>query len=189
MGLPTFIEEMLEQALCFNIAFLTCIGKKPLFCEEDTTPVYEPKATRPLSIVNSDNRLMANALLIKMAPTIERWVSEAQRGFLTNRFLLQNVVDVDFEAMKVSLRSSNGAIVLFDFEAAFPPLNHSFLWATLEHLGLPLPDGKSLPLLLQQQQTPEFHCQERHPTRMPAVPTSFRNCCGYSSVKAGKRIS
>ena len=81
-------EQMLELAPCFNIAFLSCIGKKPIFCEDDSTPVYEPKGTRPLSIVNSDNRLMANALRLKMAPTIEKWVSKAQRGFLTDRSLL-----------------------------------------------------------------------------------------------------
>ena len=41
--------------------------------------------------------------------------------------------------MKISLRHPHGAIVLFDFEAAFPSVSHVFLWKTLESLGVPEP--------------------------------------------------
>ena len=51
--------------------------------------------------------------------------------------MLANVVDVDFHAMKISLRHPHGAIVLFDFEAAFPSVSQEFMWETLGHIGLP----------------------------------------------------
>ena len=41
--------------------------------------------------------------------------------------------------MKISLRHPHGAIVLFDFEAAFPSVSHVFLWKALESLGVPAP--------------------------------------------------
>ena len=51
--------------------------------------------------------------------------------------MLQNVIDVDWNAMTVSLKSKHGALVLFDFRAAFPSVSHPFLKKCLELLGLP----------------------------------------------------
>ena len=39
--------------------------------------------------------------------------------------------------MKVSLAGSKGAVVLFDFEAAFPSISQSFLLDMLQRVGLP----------------------------------------------------
>ena len=39
--------------------------------------------------------------------------------------------------MSVSLRSRGGAIILFDFKAAFPSLSIEFLMAALEMIGMP----------------------------------------------------
>ena len=64
-------------------------------------------------------------------------ISEKQQGFLKGRFLLKNVVDIDTEARRVSLISKDGALVLFDFEAAFPSISHDFLIEILDVLGLP----------------------------------------------------
>ena len=51
--------------------------------------------------------------------------------------MLSNVVDIDYEAMRVSLVHEHGALVLFDFQAAFPSMAHSYLRKVLSHLGLP----------------------------------------------------
>jgi hypothetical protein len=53
--------------------------------------------------------------------------------------MLNNVLDIDMESMKVSIRSARGAIVLFDFQAAFPSLAHEYLWTTLSVWGVPHP--------------------------------------------------
>ena len=51
--------------------------------------------------------------------------------------MLLNLIDVDTAAQKVSVKSSRGAIVLFDFRAAFPSMNHAFIWETLTIAGIP----------------------------------------------------
>ena len=38
----------------------------------------------------------------------------------------------------ISLLSKKGAILLFDFRAAFPSLNHSYMWDVLSAVGLPV---------------------------------------------------
>ena len=51
--------------------------------------------------------------------------------------MLRNIVDIDFEAMKVSLRHREGVLILFDFAAAFPSISHVFMHRVLSHIGLP----------------------------------------------------
>ena len=59
----------------------------------------------------------------------------SQQGFLKGRSLLKNVVDIEYEAMKVSLQGPDGAMVLFDFRAAFPTVSQTYLHQVLERLG------------------------------------------------------
>ena len=72
-----------------------------------------------------------------MEPVMNEWVSQMQRGFLGGRSMLSNVLDIDFEATKVSLKHPHGAIVLFDFAAAFPSISQEYMWEVLGHIGLP----------------------------------------------------
>ena len=51
--------------------------------------------------------------------------------------MLSNIIDIDYESMRVSLKHKRGTILLFDFKAAFPSVSHSFLFHSLENLGLP----------------------------------------------------
>jgi hypothetical protein len=60
-----------------------------------------------------------------------------QKGFLKGRSMLSNVVTIDHEAMRVSLQCDSGAIVLFDFKAAFPSIDRDFMIHSLEWLGMP----------------------------------------------------
>ena len=109
----------------FNVGILCCLPKKPSGVDNVMGEFFAAEDTRPLSIVNTDNRLIANAYRHRWEPVFAEWVSECQRGFLPGRSLLSNVVDVDCEAMTVSLKYAGGAIVLFDFKAAFPSISHA----------------------------------------------------------------
>ena len=51
--------------------------------------------------------------------------------------MLANVVDVDFQAMTISLNHARGALILVDFKAVFPSISHSYLHMVLQHTGLP----------------------------------------------------
>ena len=126
-----------EQSHEFNLSILCLLPKKPTGVDETLGTYFHPKDTRPLSISNVDNRLLASAARVAWEPILERWVSKCQRGFLKGRVMLQNVIDVDWVAMTVSLKSEHGALVLFDFRAAFPSVSHPFLMKCLELLGLP----------------------------------------------------
>ena len=56
--------------------------------------------------------------------------------------------------MRISLHTTGGAIVLFDFKAAFPSLSIEFLMAVLELMGMPGAARNLIAALYYEQ-----HCQ------------------------------
>ena len=130
-------DEAAENEHNYNLSSLICLPKKPSGCDEEVGEYYSPGNTRPLSIVNTDNRLVANAARLHWEQTLVNWVSSNQQGFLPGRSLLSNLITLDSAAMETALRCPDGAIVLFDFKAAFPSLAPEFLFRTLRELGLP----------------------------------------------------
>ena len=134
----------------FNLGILCCLPKKPAGTHENLGDFYSPSDTRPLSIVNTDNRLIASALRLAWEPIFNKWVSKVQRVFLKGRSMLANVIDIDEASMTVSLKEKYGGLVLFDFKAAFPSLSHDYLFSCLEHLGVPAFALNAIKLLYSQ---------------------------------------
>ena len=121
----------------FNAALLFLIPKKstghdPLYGE-----FYEPGETRPISVTNFDNRIMANAVRFRLEPIFDAWVSDDQRGFISGRSMLLNVVEIDQIMQETSLLHEQGACFLFDFKAAFPSVSQDFLLAMFGAVGIP----------------------------------------------------
>ena len=115
---------------------MVCLPKSTTETTEDGKDIYEAANTRPLSIGNTDNRIMCSAARIRWETIFKDWVSPYQKGFIRGRSMLSNVFTIDHEAMKISLLHDNGAILLFDFKAAFPSIEREFMMKTLEWIGL-----------------------------------------------------
>ena len=121
----------------FNFAFLALIPKGSQ--EEDSRLIARtPEDTRPLSLSNSDCKILANALKATMEDAVGRWAIKAQRRFLKDRKMLENILDVETQAMEMAARlGQRSALILMDFGAAFPSLSHDFLWLVLAQIGVP----------------------------------------------------
>ena len=65
----------------FNLGLLVCIPKKVDEHHPQHGAVYTAEGTRPLSIVDIANRILANAYRYRWQPTLAAWVSPEQRGF------------------------------------------------------------------------------------------------------------
>ena len=98
---------------------------------------YSGDNTRPLALVNTDNRILASAARMAWEPLLEKYISKQQQGFLKGRSMLSNIIDIDFQAMTVSLKCEKGAMFFFDFKAAFPSVAHAFLKQSLHLIGVP----------------------------------------------------
>ena len=73
----------------FNSASMVFIPKKTAH-EANGIRYHLPGEVRPLSLVNTDNRLMANAYRLRVEPLLDKVISPAQRGFLPGRSMLSN---------------------------------------------------------------------------------------------------
>ena len=85
----TLIDEAYrDQPDTYNSSLLVCLPKKAGGATADGTPVYDPDATRPLSLVNCDNRIVAAAAKRRWERTFSAYVHPSQRGFLPGRSIL-----------------------------------------------------------------------------------------------------
>ena len=64
---------------------IVCVPKKVDERHPQHGKVYTAAGTRPLSIVDTANRILANAYRYRWEPTLAAWVSPEQRGFLPGR--------------------------------------------------------------------------------------------------------
>ena len=129
-----------------NHALLALIPKQTE-AEDSTLGLFRHlKNLRPLSMSNTDVKIFAMALNAVVAPALPSWARPEQNGFIMERIILQNVVDVESSALEAALRACmqsgpdlllNPAAIFFDFGAAFPSLAQLFLWLLLGFIGFP----------------------------------------------------
>ena len=121
----------------YNRGTLCCIPKGDGEPHEAGGRVWKAANTRPLSIVDMDNRIVALAFRHRWQKRINAWVSPAQRGFLPKRSMLANVVQMEARALSTAARHHRGAAILIDFKAAFPSISHEYLHTCLQAVGFP----------------------------------------------------
>ena len=167
------------------------IPKKPVAHHHDIGDVYAPEGTRPLSIVDTSNRILANAFRHRWEPQLAQWISPAQRGFLPGRSILANVVDIEEASVLAALQEDEYAVSLFDFAAAFPSVSQDYLLRALEHIGLPphalhairaFYDNNRCRLAFGGQLWGGVPARGGDPPRMPTLAPTF--CCHYGPVPA-----
>ncbi len=121
----------------FNIGNMVFLPKKVAGCDPELGDFYTANDTRPLVLVNTDNRIIAGALRYKLEPILAKRISHMQHGFLSGRSMLGNSVDIQHAAQLTAMKHSKGGLLLLDFKAAFPSLGHRYLHTVLGALGLP----------------------------------------------------
>ena len=130
-------DDTLAEGHSFNLGLLICLGKEPRAQDLDHGAVLRESNTRPLRIVNTDNRILANAARLRWERILNPWISPQQQGFLGNRSILKNVLDIDYASMVTALSSEEGALILFDFASAFQSIAQTYMMELLNALGLP----------------------------------------------------
>lgn len=107
---------------------------------DETGPVREAEACRPLSLRNSDSKVMASAVNRKAAGPAAAAAHPSQRGVIKGRQLTANVVELDAHSRVASFvaraaPAMDPLAALFDFLAAFPSVCQAFVLAALASGG------------------------------------------------------
>ena len=99
----------------FNDALLCCLPKKPCEISPELGEIYAWEDTRPLVLVNIDNRIIASAARGCWEGIVDRdYTSIHQQGLLKGRLMINNILEVDYSAISVSPLHEKGALLLFD---------------------------------------------------------------------------
>jgi ribonuclease HI len=94
--------------------------------------------TRPISVTNAENRLIAKMVNDLMMPAAAAFLHPAQKGFVPGRQGVDNVVDFT-QAYYSSLSAKQQRyVLLLDTKKAFDSLDHDFIRAVLTLIGLPI---------------------------------------------------
>ena len=116
-----------------------CLQKGDKPDGSDRCALRSAKDTRPLSGSNCDAKSVVSTFRFKVDPILQWWAHSSQHGFIGNRSMLENVVDIDTHSISATLNPDNKAVLLlFDFSAAFPSIAHAFIWLALEMMGFPI---------------------------------------------------
>ena len=137
----TFIEayqdECQEGEHNYNTSTLVCLPKEATGEDPELGAYYAPSATRPLSIVNADNRIIASAMRARWEEHLKLYVRERQQGFLKGRSMIKNLLEVETAMLLTALEDDKGAAIFLDFEAAFPSIAQGYTATVLKQVGVP----------------------------------------------------
>lgn len=128
----------------FGQSTLVC-PPKPSATMTTQGAIVEPQQTRPLSLRNSDAKVITGVVAHALKPGHNEHVVPTARGFTAHRQLAQNAVDLDSAARACGLFLPpavsifwRAVLVMFDVKAAFPSVSPALLLILFRWLALPL---------------------------------------------------
>lgn len=108
------------------------------------SPIYKEKGERtkvvnyrPITLLNTDYKLLSKILAIRLADVAPGIVHPAQAGFVPGRRLRNHTQLAKMMINWAEATEVNGAIVALDQEKAYDKIAHDYLWKVLEVFGIP----------------------------------------------------
>ena len=90
------------------------------------------KNWRPVSVLNTDYKILTKALSNRLQPLLSKLISSDQVGYIKDRQIADNIRIIDDIMSYTHLKHLPGYILLVDFEKAFDSVEWSFLYKTLK---------------------------------------------------------
>ena len=106
----------------------------PIFKKKDPSEICN---YRPITLLNTDYKILTKTLAIQLMDNIETLVHEDQAGFIPNRSIFDHIRLAKAIINYAEITEENGAIVALDQEKAYNKIRHDYLWKTLEAFNLP----------------------------------------------------
>ena len=118
----------IDPASKFNEGWMCPIYKKG---ERDNIANY-----RPITILNTDYKIMTKALASKLAEAAPSLIHRDQAGFIKGRSIYNQVKLAKLTIDYGRIMECNGAIVALDQEKAYDKILHPYLWQVLEKFDI-----------------------------------------------------
>lgn len=126
----------------FNLGVLYLLPKKDTGLASDT---------RPISVTNSSNRIIAKILIGCILPHIQEFLNESQRGSIAGRRGEENIRRIN-ELLHAAIddpEAANAYFLFIDTRKAFDSIHHEFIKEALYKFGLPVEAMNVIDALLE----------------------------------------
>ena len=128
------IEAYTEAKEDCILSFTQRQGQISLIPKKNRDPLLL-KNWRPLSLLNSDYKILAKTIANRIKPSLENIIHHDQTGFLQNRYIGENIVKA-LDLIQIAEEEDIEAFLMFiDFEKAYDHIEWPFLYKTLELFG------------------------------------------------------
>ncbi len=95
----------------------------------------ELKHWRPISLPNTDYKIIAKLLATRLKEVLPSVIDEDQSGYMKGRYIGQNIRILEDISFFTKQKKLHGILLSIDFEKAFDSLNWNSLYKTLENFG------------------------------------------------------
>jgi ribonuclease HI/exonuclease III len=115
----------------FNIGWIC-----PLYKKKDRA---DPANYRPITLLNSDYKIMTKALTMCIAKVVCKMIDPDQAGFVPGRLIFDHVRLSKAMIQYAEAYEENGIIVALDQEKAYDRIRHDYLWQAMDIFSVPKP--------------------------------------------------
>jgi exonuclease III len=122
----------------------------PLYKKKEKT---DPANYRPITLLNSDYKIMTKALAMRLARVAGHMIHPDQAGFVPGRSIFDHVRLSKAMIDYAEAHEENGIIVALDQEKAYDRIRHDYLWRTLEAFKVPETMIKTIRLLYENAES------------------------------------
>ncbi|KAF5344335.1 hypothetical protein D9758_013247 [Tetrapyrgos nigripes] len=106
----------------------------PLYKKNDRTEIAN---YRPITVLNTDYKIMTKVLAIHLAHAAPHLLHESQAGFVPGRLITDQTKLIRMIMDYTEVTEENGLLVALDQEKAYDKIDHEYLWKTLRKFKLP----------------------------------------------------
>ena len=94
--------------------------------------------TRPITVTNADNRIIAKAVVVALTPYLQHVLHKAQQGFIKGRTGRVHIRELNHRFYRALEKKGHNYHILFmDTRKAFDTIEHAYIIETLKRIGLP----------------------------------------------------
>jgi ribonuclease HI/exonuclease III len=119
----------LDERTEFNLGWIC-----PLYKKKDKA---EPANYRPITLLNSDYKIMTKALTMRLVDFAHQMIHKDQAGFVPGRLIFDHVRLSKAMINYAEAYEENGLIVALDQEKAYDRIRHDYLWDTMKSFNIP----------------------------------------------------
>lgn len=106
----------------------------PIYKKKDRTEIEN---YRPITLLNTDYKILTKALAIQLAHEVHTLVHPDQSRFIPKRSIFDLIRLAKVMIEYADITEEDGALIALDQEKAYDRINHDYLFETLESFNLP----------------------------------------------------